>query len=576
MIGRSTLAGLAAWLLAPFACALELQLVPDGLSVLQQQQAQALMADTLALLPPAWQADPRRLPLQFDQGLGAEVAGHQWRGRIRLQPALLERPRAMPGSGHDLARASLIHEIAHAFDRQGGGWSSDPQFRRLAGWDRMGSGNPYTLRSPDDYERHSPAESFAVNLEWYLLDPQYACRRPALAAWYGQQFGPAPHALPCAQALPWLAATGRNGGVAIEWIDPARVHAVDYLLADSGGPPMSRFGHSMLRLVICAPGREPGPRCRMDLAHHRVLSFRAFVQDVQVSSWAGLTGGYPSRLFVLPLDQVIDEYTRVELRDLQAWPLALSAGQIRQLLHTAAGVHWNYDGDYTFIGNNCAVETGRLLDTALNPAAGRHYRRTFPRGVLRRLVSDGLAEDAAPGPADTASGLYFPSARAEYSALHALLRDAGQVPAMTMERWLDAPAAVRGALPADPTLEQAAAWLVLEQAALRRAQLRAVERLKPQLRQSPALGDAVAGWLGWLGRIDAPGQLPLAGYGLPQADELAAAAPALQALSDQGPQQWQQLQDAAEAALDADARAGLAVGRQRVRQVGVLLRQRLD
>ena len=196
--------------------------------------------------------------------------------------------------------------------------------------------------------------------------------------------------------------------------------------------------------------------------------------------------------------------------------------------------------------------------------------------MLRRLVSDGLAKDAAPGPADTASGLYFPSARAEYSALHALLRDAGQVPAMTMERWLDAPAAVRGALPADPTLEQAAAWLVLEQAALRRAQLRAVERLKPQLKRSPALDDAVAGWLGWLGRIDAPGQLPLAGYGLPQADELAAAAPALQALADQGPGQWQQLQDAAEAALDADARAGLVVGRQRVRQVGMLLRQRLD
>ena len=104
----------------------------------------------------------------------------------------------------------------------------------------------------------------------------------------------------------------------VEWIDPARVYAVDYLLADSGGPPMSRFGHSMLRLVICAEGRPLGERCRMDLSEHRVLSFRAFVDDVQVSSWRGLTGGYPSRLFLLPLTSVIDEYNRVELRDLRA------------------------------------------------------------------------------------------------------------------------------------------------------------------------------------------------------------------------------------------------------------------
>ena len=66
----------------------------------------------------------------------------------------------------------------------------------------------------------------------------------------------------------------------------------------------------MLRLVICAPGRDPGPDCRLDLDHHLVLSFRAFVDDVQLSSWDGLTGVYPSRLFILPLGQVIDEYTR--------------------------------------------------------------------------------------------------------------------------------------------------------------------------------------------------------------------------------------------------------------------------
>src|SRR3546814_13852419 len=47
---------------------------------------------------------------------------------------------------------------------------------------------------------------------------------------------------------------------------------------------VSRWGHSMLRLVICAPDRPRGPDCRLDLDQHLVLSYRAFVGDVQLRS----------------------------------------------------------------------------------------------------------------------------------------------------------------------------------------------------------------------------------------------------------------------------------------------------
>src|SRR5690606_7635007 len=126
---------------------------------------------------------------------------------------------------------------------------------------------------------------------------------------------------------------------------------------------MSRWGHSMLRLVICAPGRPRGPACRLDLEHHLVLSYRAFVGDVQLSNWDGLTGAYPSRLFILPLAQVIEEYTKVELRSLASVPLRLSRGEIEELAARAAEQHWSYDGDYWFLSNNCAVETLKLLRT---------------------------------------------------------------------------------------------------------------------------------------------------------------------------------------------------------------------
>ena len=49
---------------------------------------------------------------------------------------------------------------------------------------------------------------------------------------------------------------------------------------------------------------------------------------------------------------------RCQLRDLQAWPLAMSPELIHALLQTTARTHWSYDGRYRFIGNNCAVKAG--------------------------------------------------------------------------------------------------------------------------------------------------------------------------------------------------------------------------
>lgn len=550
--------------------ALDLGAVPAG----AQPRAREVAAQALAALPPAWRAAPDRLPLRFDPGLPTAVAGRHRRGQLTLSPRLLEAPA--PAGRPDPAVAALLHEIAHALDRRSDGrWSAQRSFRRLAGFDRGGNDNRYRLRSPDDYERHSPAESFAVNLEWYLLDPQYRCRRPALAQWFAGQLGPAPlPAAGCGTGLPVLAAGNRPGTLALESIDPQRVYAVDYLLADSGGPPMSRFGHSMLRLVICAPGRAPGPRCRMDLAEHRVLSFRAFVDDVQLSSWRGLTGGYASRLFVLPLGQVIDEYTRIELRDLHAWPIALERSQINALLQAAVRTHWSYDGHYRFIGNNCAVETGRLLDLALDPQRGDHYRRTTPRGVLRALRADGLA---SAGPA-AGQGDHFPSARAEYRQLLRVLQQAGLVGDVSLERWLDSSAAARGQIPEDITLQPAAAWLVLETAALRRAELRAADQLKRQWSQPgddmAALQARAQQWSGHLNALAAPATVvDGAGYGLPQASELAGLPQRLAGAGQTAAGLWDSLQAAGEQALPAGARQQLAQARTRVAWLGARVRQ---
>lgn len=145
--------------------------------------------------------------------------------------------------------------------------SDDPRLLDLAGWQqyvgRRGEReqhNKQIARSPDIYETDSPKEFVAVNMEYFLLDPSYACRRPMLYRYYQEHFGWAPAAKnTCAKTFAFLNAGNDFAKQPLGQVDPERVYAVDYLLAEANQNWVSRWGHSMLRLVICAPGRPRGP-----------------------------------------------------------------------------------------------------------------------------------------------------------------------------------------------------------------------------------------------------------------------------------------------------------------------------
>lgn len=540
---RGCLAATLAALLAPSTAAgagLEVVLDP-GLPPPVEAATRQLVDDTLARLPPRWRTHEAALRLALRDDLPQGVHGRIRGGRIMLSRALLDGARAdVPA---DAAARALVHELAHAWDREQG-LSRDPRLLDLAGWQvrplwpGRSRHNAFDARSPDAYELHSPAEFVAVNLEHFVLDPGYACRRPALHAWFAAHFGQPPGTAPdCGPTLPYVdagALADADAAPLLE-LDPARVFAVDYLLAGDGGTMMSRWGHTMLRLVICAPGRAPGPDCRLDLDHHRVLSFRAFVDDLQLSSWAGLTGGYPSRLFVLPLQQVVDEYTRVELRPLDSIPLALSSEEIAALLERAARVHWSYDGRYRFVGNNCAVETWKLLHDGLPRAASAGLDSITPKGLLRRLRRAGLVDEAGV-PADPAEalrlGYRFEPWSAHYQALYDTAREHLALDADDVGDWLRLPPTQRAPWLQQGDMRASAALLLLEEAALRREEQRARDQLKRLVfRAGEAGASDVAGLPAMLaealresGVLASPsGLLTLPGYGLPQAEERAQA-----------------------------------------------------
>ncbi|MCC7633437.1 DUF4105 domain-containing protein [Stenotrophomonas rhizophila] len=577
---------LAAALAAPLAqAALRFDLQPDGLDPTRRAAAERMLQEMQQQLPPAWQARfEQPVTVRWSDTLPDHVHGRAGQGAITLRRDLLDQVRPAEPVPRAL-QAALIHELTHVLDRSAqGGWSRSGRWRDLSGWQqrpwRLGrSANRFSQRSPDAYERSSPAEFLAVNAEHFLLDAGYACRRPALAAWFTDTIGASGLAAHCDGRLPLVQAEAVNGAASLLQLDPARVYAVDYLLAEGNDRLMSRWGHSMLRLVICAPGRAPGPACRMDLAHHRVLSFRAFVDDVQISSWRGLTGAYPSRLFVLPLNQVINEYTQVELRGLSSVPLRLAPAQIASLLERVAQVHWSYDGRYLFVSNNCAVETGKLLQEGVPGWATPGLNRITPRGLLARLQREGHADTRVLDDRALAirQGYYFASAQDHYQQLFDVARAELPLQDVRVEDWLRRPAAQRAGYVDAAGLRTTSALLLLEQAARQREELRARDVLKRALGNSAAGTDAARDALMALlrdsGQLVSPSTLvPSGGYGLPLGSERDAAAAATAQLSAHGVPAWQQLQQQLRALLPAAQQRELATIDDSLARLGARMR----
>ncbi len=566
---------------------LHLALYSEGLSEPQRQASQALLDEAQAALPPRLRERlDRRVDVRWSMQLPANGYGRASRSdRLELNAHLLpgladgSAASAPTGRPHGSVRrellATVVHELTHLYDRSRA-WtaeqrqlsnrchrqlaslgpiglaercrgqtarrftlSDDPRLLDLAGWQqavgRRGlreRDNGQVARSPDIYELHNPREFVAVNLEYFLLDPSYACRRPSLYRYFREHFGWTPAApAECPPTYPYLNA-GRNfARQPLGQLDPKRVYEIDYLFAEANDNWASRWGHSMLRLVICAPGRPRGPACRLDLEYHLVLSYRAFVGDVQLSSWDGLTGSYPSRLFILPLNQVIDEYTKIELRSLASVPLRLSAHERRTLAEHAAEQHWSYDGDYWFLSNNCAVETLKLLRAGTARAELETLDSITPSGLLDLLVARGLADRSRlDDPREALRlGYRFDSFRERYQAMFAILRQRLPLSQSSVEDWLAQSADKRRTWFPRADLRSSAALLLLEQAAMRHQLLLAQEELKRRYlghREDRNSGPEMAKASDTLNRILAnsgflsrPAELLDGGYGLPQTGE---------------------------------------------------------
>ncbi|MBC3363649.1 DUF4105 domain-containing protein [Pseudomonas sp. SWRI154] len=585
---------LAAWLTAGVMlligstaqAGLQLHLNADDLTPAQQQASQALLDEAMQALPPRFiERLDRRIDVGWTDQMPANAYGQaslvsqldlnrNLLGSLTDGSAATQKTQRPHGTVRREMLATVLHELTHIYDRSrlwpdaervliqrctrrnsSAGLiglpdecrgqndrrftlSDDPRLLDLAGWPqyvgRRGEReqhNRQVVRSPDLYETSSPKEFVAVNMEYFLLDSSYACRRPALYRYYQEHFGWAPAAKDtCAKSFAFLNAGNDFAKTPLGKVDPERVYAIDYLLAEANQNWVSRWGHSMLRLVICAPDRPRGPDCRLDLDQHLVLSYRAFVGDVQLSSWDGLVGKYPSRLFVLPLAQVIDEYTKTELRSLASVPLNLSRTEIEETVEHAAEMHWSYDGSYYFLSNNCAVESLKLLRSGSNNEQLKGLDSIMPNGLLEVLKGRGLADTSVLDDPKEALrlGYRFDSFRERYQAMFEVLKKHLPIKQQTVEDWLALDAAERRVWFEQADLRTSAALLLLEQASYRRQLLLAQDEVKQRylgarelqnggMERANATLQQILANSGFLSR---PAELlGTGGYGLPQPSE---------------------------------------------------------
>lgn len=315
-------------------------------------------------------------------------------------------------------KATVAHELAHMYDSRRK-LSNNPLFLNLSGWMKKGmiirrktNLNQREERTPDAYELKNSKETFAVNFEHYLYDDNFGCRRPTYFEFLNNEFGVSPQKLNC-QMSNQIFVTDSNGEAVERSMDADRLYQVHYLFAGKGDALMSRFGHSMFRLIFCAPGRAKGVDCLKDVQHHVVISFRANVTDPKISYVDGVKGEYPSEIFFLPLSQVVNEYTKRELREIHSLPLRMSEDELNRFLMKSKELFWGYQGKYYFFTNNCATESMNLLKVALrdNLRVQKKVINT-PNGMYRYLIKVGIGDDSVFKNLKEAEkkSLYFPSA----------------------------------------------------------------------------------------------------------------------------------------------------------------------
>ena len=277
----------------------------------------------------------------------------------------------------------------------------DIVFNRMIFWKE---GKKNSIRPIASHERSRLGEYAAINFERFLLDPHYRCRRPGQYDYFAQKFSYQPFPTQQCSPLKQLLVTkpGRRGSLVN--LDPERVYQIHYLLAGRRGFLTSAFGHSLLRLVVCAPERRDevtgqiipatplGPQCLKDMDYHLVASFYADTEGVNPNGIAGVLRGYTWRFYFFHFADIVHRYARRDLRSLRSFPLLFSRRETKWTISQMQLLHWDYQERTAGLLENCATRAFQLLQSVKANPYVHAFRAISPFAIPRRLAQLGLID----------------------------------------------------------------------------------------------------------------------------------------------------------------------------------------
>lgn len=219
-------------------------------------------------------------------------------------------------------------------------------------------------------------------------DRHAICRYPARWFWLNRQ-----------QSLPAPALTPEQCPEFTTWLGLIRPHSLTLVFASAYlNSPSSMFGHTFLRVdpEDIASGSEW-------LSH--AINFGAEYHPEDHSmlyAWKGLAGGYPGFFSILRYHEKINEYNRIENRDLWEYHLNLTPDEVSLLIRHLWELR-NIDFDYYFFDENCSFRLLELLELArpgvkLTDSFGW---RAIPLDTVRAVQAAGLVSHTRYRPATT-------------------------------------------------------------------------------------------------------------------------------------------------------------------------------
>ena len=301
-------------------------------------------------------------------------------------------------------------------------------FKSKIFWNAKKKKNSKNRRTLDLRERSSLKNFARINFNYFILDRSYKCRRSSVYDFFRKEFNIKPFEDEECNGSKYKVLLRGSEFIGERYetvlLDSSRVYQIHYFLAEKGDGVISNFGHSMIRIVLCAPERRGlrgniikatpmGPDCLDDHDYHIVVSYAANVDDLEIGLWKGLLGKYPMILTLLSFNDIVERYTVLESRGIYSLPLKLSRKQINQMINGITESFWDYKSSYRYISINCASETYNLIKSVSNNVGMHASSKKTPYSVLGDLIKYNFIDEKytpkKKGEIEVEDELYFAS-----------------------------------------------------------------------------------------------------------------------------------------------------------------------